>query len=1083
MTTDTSPEQRQSNESRPKETKHLHFDLSHYPNHDDLTLHVGVVTHKVHSHTDESRAQVAKPGGLLGLIHPTRLTHFVKGVELPADVPIMLRLTSAKRPAGANMDTLAIAAIHVPSGSRTKALEDRWKREADAGLPMKPYPKLEALGVKAPRPDAPISEKLDYQKLIIEAENTKTAFDVAATLVEHHPELMSLNKDILAKVAAHLEYSTEVSNLAYSIYQQAKKHAKDPTQPNWVNLVYALGADMKTPDKTHQVYEWSDDTKRMAAEAIGRALRDTKNDPGLENWCYVVHSGTTCVGGAHQPPSPMFAKFNRPEARTLGGARKVFTTRDVTPNSGVEYSPIDYKNGKFSMQLTNDWVRWLSVYIEFLGAKDEPILPKDWKSRVPDNGDADHSKKYLQLCPSRRTILGIPITKNPMAIEFDWPASASGAKIYCGGLGYYGKWDLEVCVVGSLMTGLINFTLVTLFLVAGAMFVWTSDLDDAIKAGVSVFLALMGGLAKGGFGSGMSENIMPLLIALANSAIAMLLIAVKPLAAWVAKSFSVTAIEDALPFIGWVCMAIAITASVALLAETTAEVLSSYATIELDINKVMDVTLTVNPDPKSDGGKSWPSQSDHYVATLQYDDGYSIVSPKPTTLNPNTTSGSIQIKFLAVPAGGKLKAIFAVYSKDDWLCGQAMTDFLPAPFDATSEAGIQMAIPPGRDPFCITQLPVPLTVNTQYRFAEKLVIENKARVWSSGPNASAPTATGPLPHGSGLAGLVGISFSELTGALGYAWQASGLNLKDCATNQAIKLPFAFQNISVVPATDQAWPSPDCGFAERPCLVYDLLGPRDGKKRNFYFDPRLDRSGKPNHLRQVILDGTTPFSTVIGQSFGRFNQQMDSLAIHPAGYVVGISTANHKMEVLPLSEKTFDDADAHVPLAVMKGGCGYRPGLFHLPLAVVTTIDGRVLVLDQTYQPSNPDPIKTYPARIQALDVNGNPVPCFAHPSGSKSPEMMLKPETSPVTYLDMGVESKGYIYVLKVVGDTSQAANYMLDIYQPDGTFLVQTKGVTAGKMVVSFWRDVYTLNYEQISGPKGPEPSVSKWVPPPPKT
>jgi hypothetical protein len=214
---------------------------------------------------------------------------------------------------------------------------------------------------------------------------------------------------------------------------------------------------------------------------------------------------------------------------------------------------------------------------------------------------------------------------------------------------------------------------------------------------------------------------------------------------------------------------------------------------------------------------------------------------------------------------------------------------------------------------------------------------------------------------------------------------------------------------------------------------------------------------------------------VGKSFGRFNLQMDSLAIHPAGYAVGISTANHKMEVLRLSDAPFDDADA--PTAVMKGGCGYRPGLFHSPLAVVTTLDGRILVLDQVFQPNYDSQLDTYPARIQALDVNGNPVPCFADAS-SKSPQIVLKSETSPVTYLDMGVESKGYIYVLKVVGDASQPANYVLDIYQPDGTFLVQTKGVTAGKMVVSLWRDVYTLNYEQIAGPNGPEPSVSKWMP-----
>jgi hypothetical protein len=184
-------------------------------------------------------------------------------------------------------------------------------------------------------------------------------------------------------------------------------------------------------------------------------------------------------------------------------------------------------------------------------------------------------------------------------------------------------------------------------------------------------------------------------------------------------------------------------------------------------------------------------------------------------------------------------------------------------------------------------------------------------------------------------------------------------------------------------------------------------------------------------------------------------------------VVGISTANHKMEVLTLSDASIKDADA--PAAVIKGGLGGRPGLLHSPLAVVTTLDGRILVLDQSYAF---DSKTTFPARIQALDVYGNPVPCFA----GKCPEIRLKAEASTVTYLDMGVESKGYIYVLKVAGDPSAPANYMLDVYKPDGTFLVQTPGVTAGKMVVSLWRDVYTLNYEMITGPNGAEPSVSLW-------
>jgi len=87
------------------------------------------------------------------------------------------------------------------------------------------------------------------------------------------------------------------------------------------------------------------------------------------------------------------------------------------------------------------------------------------------------------------------------------------------------------------------------------------------------------------------------------------------------------------------------------------------------------------------------------------------------------------------------------------------------------------------------------------------------------------------------------------------------------------------------------------------------------------------------------------------------------------------------------------------------------------------------------------------------------------------------------TYLDMDVEAKGYIYVLSAINGGHSAADHYLDIYQPDGTILVTTRNVAAGKLTVSLLRDVYTLNYELIRGAANrPEPSVSHWIPPAPQ-
>ena len=602
-------------------------------------------------------------------------------MELPADVPILLRVTSSKRPAAANIDTMAIAAIHLPPEARKKALLARWEREAAAGLPMRPHPKLEALGVKAPAADASEQEKIDYKNLIIEADKVQGAMDAATTLVLHHPELMSLDADILGKANAYVEYAPGISDLAYSIYQQAIKYANDPTQDNWVNPAPATGPDLHTPDpRKTQVYRWSDATRQAVATPgvpgpLAATLQSTKNDPELQNWSYVVQSGTTTIGGANQPAPRMFSKFKRPapsQAAAGGGNGARLVTRDVTPHSGVEYSEVTFEDGKFSMKLTNDWIRWLSVYVEFLGPDGVTLIaPQGWKSFLPatfSDFESD-TQKYLLWCSARDTILGIPLEASPAEISFPWPTNnPSAVRILCGGLGILnanvdgrsvGGWDTRVCLGGAILTGILNFALPTIFLVAGAAFTFGEDMDEDVKEGIEGFLTVSRLIIEGPIAAELAGGeIKILFVAFANTAIDLLLKAVPKVAAKLAAEITVEEIADAVPVAGWIAEVISLAADAALLIETTVEVLSSYATIELDVNKVMDVTVIVYPDPSSAGGKQWPSQSDHWQATLQYRDGTTY--QKTGTLDPATTAGPIAVKFASVPAGGSLKAIFAV---------------------------------------------------------------------------------------------------------------------------------------------------------------------------------------------------------------------------------------------------------------------------------------------------------------------------------------------------------------------------------------------------------------------------------------
>jgi hypothetical protein len=170
--------------------------------------------------------------------------------------------------------------------------------------------------------------------------------------------------------------------------------------------------------------------------------------------------------------------------------------------------------------------------------------------------------------------------------------------------------------------------------------------------------------------------------------------------------------------------------------------------------------------------------------------------------------------------------------------------------------------------------------------------------------------------------------------------------------------------------------------------------------------------------------------------------------------------------LPDSATTDDLA----PAAVVKAGFGTRPGLLNVPRDLAITTNGDILVLEQGN------------SRIQALDRSANPVPLFA----GETTSVVALPSTdtgSPITYLALEVESLGFMYVLSYLGAGSAPANYRLDIYDPDGTFVSRTTGVPAARLAVDIWRSVYTLNYETLLGPGGRvEPSVSLWIPSTPR-
>jgi hypothetical protein len=516
--------------------------------------------------------------------------------------------------------------------------------------------------------------------------------------------------------------------------------------------------------------------------------------------------------------------------------------------------------------------------------------------------------------------------------------------------------------------------------------------------------------------------------------------------------------ERAIPFVDTAFEIFDAAVTAAELAQTTIEVLESPFVYETDVKRSIDIDVTLTPDHRS---HEFPPESigGYYSVLVVYDNDATygrVTNALPTTSH----NDPISVKFSGCPAGGNLTVQAFFYAKNGWQAGQGHSAWLPA----LGSDGSTLTIPQLE----ITTNDVPLSASSVYQHKQKIAYAGKHEWLSSA--APATTMTTPSPYiseGKKIVNWTGITLAQGPAQVAYSYEATGL-----AAGQTL---YTVQNLSILqdPEAEYAVPATP-GFAGKADVVYDLVSPDDGGQ-NFWLDPSpgpFDPKSNPaggTHLRRLDVGYGKPpptFTTAGNASWGRFTISGDRYAIHPKGYVLGISYDTAKLQILQIPSAGTDDKDAGV--ATLASGEGFREGLMGGPVALGVALDGRILILEAINQ------------RIQAFAIDGTPVPCFGDKSSPSSSMALHEPDGSH--YMDVAVEAKGYIYVLGYVGDAGVPESYFVDIYQPNGEWLVRTRGVTAAKIDVDLMRSMYTLNYEIILGAGGrPEPSISLWLPPPP--
>lgn len=1126
------------------EARTLHFDLAHLPSGTRLWLAAGGSDYPLAAHTEETLDEAQATNQALRLVPAGRVTHYVKDIPLPAKSPQLLMVHSPSRIEGGMLPTLEMTHIHLARASRQRAVELR-HRHREHPSHQRPLAKLSDLGVE---PDHVLDP------VIIDVHDWVTAMDAAVTLVFFHQEMMSLDAEAAAIVHLQIEFSNGISDLAASILQQARAHARDPKVQNYVYDGSYLDPMTMQPNGD-PCYLWTAKTTTWTRGPMMSSLRDTKNDPFLESTeerpgIWSVEPGTTWAGveATQESQETVAERSSGPEGSPPG-----WTLVNLTAGHGLKAGDLSFDSGSLTLPLKNSWLRWLSVYVQFLDTNGDPFDPPDWKPMPP--GPDFKTKKSVGLLASAATILAIPLPAKFEDVVFPMPSGASKVNYFAGGLGRVngidgvGQWDADVCTNATALTAIFNLGIPTIGMVAGFS-VSLTELNVLAKMVIKEVIVLVrlwytssaagSSLQKGGAGAW---------LALAN-ALVMATIAASPvLALWLIAKFSEAAVKKAAPIVGWIATAVSTAADAALLIQTSVAVAESPATFTLTAERKMDIEVTMLPDVKHQN--QWPATATHYRVSAQYrpanlkngssgfvfnaiydDNGNKTVDFPMTVLE-----GPIKLFMKGAPAGGTLTLIASFYSNTNWLCGHYKSDPLPA----LPGPNNTLVIPQ----FHITEELVPLNPDTYYAPKLELTYKNGVHEWSKGrfdirTNVTALTAdldasvvtpalqqtflaagnvtlspsdnvittrrssgkgdqwlitgtvacyhvnlirpaggsaflevtTGNVSTvkdlsgsnlGHNLATLVKVTFSQNAQRLGYTWQASGQEIPLVTGGGAYPgQMFTFQGISAGGQPETVLKFVPEGFPTRPVLIYDLYGPAEDKAHTYYIDPRDELY----HVRKINLSQRGPFDLATGTSYGRFNQHIDGAAVHPNGYLVGFNARNSKLEVLPLLKDPRPDADA--PLANLYSGSGSRPGLIHNPAGVAVTPNGTVLILENATETSE--------GRVQAMDYLADPVNAF---EGGTSPYLRLKPEQEKVTHLDIASEVGGYIYVLKYLGEGGRVQDYRLDIYTPNGLLVSQTVAVNAGKMCVSLWRELFTLNFNIVAGPGGrTEPSVSEWIP-----
>lgn len=1096
------------------ELRSFYLDLSNADQSHNYVLVAGNQHHAISALNSDQINLARTLAPELQLAENGRITHLVTA-PLPADRLQMLHVRGISNdPASVQGAwTMHTMFYHVPSNTTAAVAQALAACGRAANSPQFSGVRktlenvaLAALGVGSAEAAAPnYCTGVTYDKY-------KDYFDHAVALISHHPEVGSFDAATLAYVQQSIICgNASVLSLAQSIYRQGPSTDKGYDKPlgadgkpapdskwvgGWAQIIPIIDPITKLPRKDAkghflQFTQYSPTTLRLTGAAIAAILPLIKNDPilrgevtgfdtkvrnsQLKGKLSVVrkspHDTTHPSSNSAKPSALSSALSALLPNRKLSAATPstTFTARDISSGAGFRIYDVKSNGNRVIEFKVNNWyLRYLVLTVRFFDGSGNKLKNNIWEAATDyqsqktaidaalaatvnkDDFNALLSEPFdahLGLVQQELVLLGIPIQQDTQSFSFTMPPEAASCQIVASGMGQANSNDFPfLSTLPGFMTVLMDIMIPGVFLARAATQQYAT-FTERVSVARNIVNATLFQLANFSVTLGVDIrnqikygnqavylNLAPPLTQLLfnGSMYALMGLVQENLAEGEAEG----ALEDCIPFgIGLLLQAVSALGTVAAITETCAESANSPAHYVTEVTATHNLVVTINPDPLDASG--FPATAATY-RVYAYCDGGSVHKSVDISMPGTTQSGPLVYQFSGLPSGGKVKVTVTFLTASGWIVGAGEVSGIDNTQDAASVT--------------ITEMLVPLTSSTRYSHKQKISLNAAGeRVWQVGTVAPL-VSTNCVNISGNLCQLVGITLSEPFAAIGYSWQSNSAGVTDFANGASGNL-YQFANISFTEKPQSGYKSPGNGFSTPARVAYDL---KSASSYSFY----IDSSRGANIVRRITMSAkkSPPEMDLPGSNLavGRFNHASDAFLIHPSGRLISINTALHKFEVLKPASTPVPDSAA--PLANSFAGPGSLDGLLLGPVCMAVSSTGAILVLEQQNN------------RIQAFDTGANPTLFF----DGKTSFIPLRPNSAGATFMDMAVESTGYIYVL-----SAREAVYTLDIYKPSGEWLSATNGVNAGKLTVDLFRNLYTLNFETLK-PIGDitEPSISQWIP-----